>query len=1059
MDYDNKKQELRGFGKGLTVGKTLKYIYLSLFLVLSAGCNPKDDDSEAKFAAQQVEKLAKDNAQAYTLFNDEEVNFSIEVVEDGYTVSLDSFPVNGRVVGKTKGQKLQLRYVPINSYVGQDALTFKVVSDDTLAASSAKIQFVVLNPNQSGQDSDKDGLTDEDERNVYFTDPDLKDTDKDGLSDGAEVLSYKTSPVMPDTDGDSLNDWYEIVNLGFDSELNNYNFNPLIADVPILAIDLVSAPDIDLIQEDSVGKTSIVTTERSATETRGTEVSNSDTSSTAVEESSSEGWELGGQGGVSDGKLLAVISGGYSKSKSTTTTEETSYTWSTAESQENSQTLSRANSYENSRNLTTQGGELSIAARITNRGNMPFTVKNIFLSARQLDRQGSIATTFGNLSFDTDNNRFPEFSLSRGLSSGVMEFNTALPLADANSLLINSEQLAIDVSTVELVDSEGKAFAFNEVDLFNKNATVEIDYGGRKSLQKYRVAVVANPGNLTLPLKEVLADILKTPVQVDADRVISINGVGDNQKVCPGMFSTSAADCSQQMVHSNYWVALHSREVRGQVATTIYDNNALEISQLPEQIVFKSLDRQNFNDIRLQAGDLLKLIYIEDKDQDGVGIRQELAFGSNPLSVDSDNDGLTDKDEIEGWDIQIFKDHDGECDDTPVIEGLPAPICVPEPKKFENRQVYSSPIKADTDEDGVTDFDECKRNRFDLGSPQNASENNFLTIPEKCKVADFERRYPTDPFQVDTDQDGISDQLDRQPAIFNDLIAMVEDFVQSESSVAATIALPQAALVTAGQNYADYKVLIVSKKIQDVQKNIDPETSRFPVFSNDLKGKPIQCESGESESSCWTVEEIYSFDENNMRHRFSQTGLTEQTKEGERIDYHAVAWINGQWIKQTNSFSYTDVPVYELKLSVWSIRNLKCGDGDNRCDMLFRFLYNGSFSGILREREIRQGHSVGVSYNFSKEVYASDQQCLYLQYDFAEIDSRPSYSPWYPLKFCYSKQTESCASSGADGFWRAPQGELPLTQSCELVTPIRSLHGEDTQYSFKYNFKVQKKSD
>ncbi len=61
--------------------------------------------------------------------------------------------------------------------------------------------FTTRNP-----DTDKDGLKDIAEINIYHTDPTQPDTDGDGLTDGDEVHKYKTDPTNPDTDGDGLPD-------------------------------------------------------------------------------------------------------------------------------------------------------------------------------------------------------------------------------------------------------------------------------------------------------------------------------------------------------------------------------------------------------------------------------------------------------------------------------------------------------------------------------------------------------------------------------------------------------------------------------------------------------------------------------------------------------------------------------------------------------------------------------------------------------------------------------------------------------------------------------------
>ncbi len=59
-------------------------------------------------------------------------------------------------------------------------------------------------------DTDGDGLTDDDEVNVYGTDPNLADTDGDGLDDGDEVGVHGTDPNLADSDGDGLDDGAEV---------------------------------------------------------------------------------------------------------------------------------------------------------------------------------------------------------------------------------------------------------------------------------------------------------------------------------------------------------------------------------------------------------------------------------------------------------------------------------------------------------------------------------------------------------------------------------------------------------------------------------------------------------------------------------------------------------------------------------------------------------------------------------------------------------------------------------------------------------------------------------
>ncbi len=68
------------------------------------------------------------------------------------------------------------------------------------------------NPNVS--DTDGDGLSDGDEVNAVNSDPLNADSDGDGLSDGDEVNEHGTDPLNSDTDGDGLSDYQEVAALG-----------------------------------------------------------------------------------------------------------------------------------------------------------------------------------------------------------------------------------------------------------------------------------------------------------------------------------------------------------------------------------------------------------------------------------------------------------------------------------------------------------------------------------------------------------------------------------------------------------------------------------------------------------------------------------------------------------------------------------------------------------------------------------------------------------------------------------------------------------------------------
>lgn len=117
----------------------------------------------------------------------------------------------------TNGTTGAYRYTPNVNVAGTDSFTFKAIDGEL--DSNIAIVTVTIVPRP---DTDADGIADDDEINIYGTDPDRPDTDGDGMDDGDELVfwgnnwnaDYDHDGIInildPDSDGDNLSDGEEV---------------------------------------------------------------------------------------------------------------------------------------------------------------------------------------------------------------------------------------------------------------------------------------------------------------------------------------------------------------------------------------------------------------------------------------------------------------------------------------------------------------------------------------------------------------------------------------------------------------------------------------------------------------------------------------------------------------------------------------------------------------------------------------------------------------------------------------------------------------------------------
>jgi hypothetical protein len=114
----------------------------------------------------------------------------------------------------------------------------------------------------------------------------------------------------------------------------------------------------------------------------------------------------------------------------------------------------------------------------------------------------------------------------------------------------------------------------------------------------------------------------------------------------------------------------------------------------------------DFDNIVLKRGDYTSISYVKDSDEDGMLNRVEFVVGTDMYDTDTDDDGIEDKIEInEGWEVSVVGDN--------------------------AYTIFANPRVADFDEDGWNDY--------------------------------TEKVNGTNPFEKDTDGDGINDNVDTHP--------------------------------------------------------------------------------------------------------------------------------------------------------------------------------------------------------------------------------------------------------------------------------------------------------
>jgi hypothetical protein len=598
----------------------------------------------------------------------------------GFTLQLD---LNGTGVYTKRAVKSD----PKNTDTDGD----KVGDGDEWAGSSS---------DPSLADSDHDELSDYVER-LYLSAPTSVDSDGDALIpgsdertearlfDGNELNGYSfggrtisTSPILADTDGDGMSDYLEIAEGGF---------NPLVADLPRAAVQVPA----DVTTGIQVFTTITSTNEKktyasSLTASEDVEKTHSvDLTTKKTINTFSDTLDAGFKAGLEKGKPTAYVYADNQSTweKGTITNQETGSTSTSIETTRQEFERYRSDTQTTQSTLNPQG-TISTAVEFANTGKVSYTLKDLEVIAFQRDPrnpQGQ-GVPIATLALPDDVQK-DGVTLGPEQAAGPYQVtNAAVSSQTLLDLMANPGSIVYEISGFSLLDAEGKDFASTIGQKVNaQTASVTIDDGTPNGSKTYLVATNVARTSTGEGAGVSMRAVLKSILDIE-------------YKTCPLNDGTTVL-CEVDGLATKGTATDGAWAVIGPAATAPKD----------------------FDDLTINQGDSVQLLYVADSDADQLWDPLEAFYGTDPTQPDTEGDGLTDYAETRaGWKV-------------------------PYPSKAAEYQVYSNPLSSDGDADGSPEY--CKADDTQPCSGQYPSEHARLT----------------DPNNPDTNSNGIVDGADPNP--------------------------------------------------------------------------------------------------------------------------------------------------------------------------------------------------------------------------------------------------------------------------------------------------------
>lgn len=695
-----------------------------------------------------------------------------------------------------------------------------------------------LNPRTA--DSDGDTLSDDLEWNTVFSDGLNQDSDGDGVQDGFEYYTFRTSPILADTDGDQFSD---------PDEVSAGNRNPLVADLPS---PVITIGEIQLELDTRFTFTDVTGQSDTTTDSVSTNLvrKQDDKLSTSRENSykSSVGFsqelEVGfGQDGTLGWSGKATFGSTQSTERGNTLT--TSSESATGSEEAYNSSLQTAVTRDLSKSVTREivGASAQVDLSISNAGTIPFTIDSLEITLQSQDPQDRRRIV--PIASLVPANNFGGFGDTEGLevNVGVLGATERGPFVFSSSegeavfparveqLLKNPQGVIASLANYNIRDEFGRNFTFISNDVVNRTAGLTFDFGDGTS-ESYRIATASahdrstgRPLGITMEYALSIIGLQRYPTIRDGGNgIVETQASGDDEQkveygaaiepreiiilaISDALNSTPDPEGDDEIVMADYETTsfLVDGELGPKYLTRFRsvgireDNpstpNLREDKQFWAVLSSKELAGTDFDDIVVRAGDTFDISFVKDEDNDGVWAREESLHRSSDTDEDTDDDSLSDAEEIqEGWRIQVRG--------SSLIERV-----YPDPTQVDSdadgltdlleRSCGLDPRKRDTDLDGLSDADELLGTGLLSGSPRyiNDGGGSALVAHEPLRAIDIDAgllfgicdpdglmtgAFATDPLNPDTDGDTIPDGAEIALGIDPNLFADGAGFIDSD---------------------------------------------------------------------------------------------------------------------------------------------------------------------------------------------------------------------------------------------------------------------------------------